>query len=201
MTRGHGATAASRTGGLELSTAAAMLEAAQCAVPAAAGARRNIATPGAIVSVFRTSRVLSATVTAVFDAIRDPQRLARWWGPDGFTNEFDVFEFAPGGRWQFTMVGPDGKRYRNESAFADIVPGARVRIDHISPPRFVLTIALTPAGSGTHLSWEQAFEDPAVAASVRRIVEPANEQNLDRLAAELRTGGEGGGEGGGEAGA
>ena len=151
-------------------------------------------------SVFRTSRVLSATVTAVFDAIRDPQRLARWWGPDGFTNEFDVFEFAPGGRWQFTMVGPDGKRYRNESAFADIVPGARVRIDHISPPRFVLTIALTPAGSGTHLSWEQAFEDPAVAASVRRIVEPANEQNLDRLAAELRTGGEGGGEGGGEAG-
>ena len=84
-------------------------------------------------SVFRTSRVLSATVTAVFDAIRDPQRLARWWGPDGFTNEFDVFEFAPGGRWQFTMVGPDGKRYRNESAFADIVPGARVRIvrDHV----------------------------------------------------------------------
>jgi uncharacterized protein YndB with AHSA1/START domain len=142
------------------------------------------------VSVFRTSRDYSATAAAVFDAIRDPQRLARWWGPDGFTNEFDVFEFTPGGRWQFTMVGPDGKRYRNESVFAEIVPDARVRIDHISPPRFALTIALTPGDGGTHLAWEQAFEDPAVAASVRHIVEPSNEQNLDRLAAELRTGGE-----------
>lgn len=139
-------------------------------------------------SVFRTSRAFPAMPAAVFDAIRDPRRLARWWGPEGFSNEFDVFEFAPGGRWQFTMVGPDGRRYRNESVFAGIVPDAQVRIDHVSPPRFVLTIALTPAGDATHLSWEQAFEDPAVAESVRHIVEPANEQNLDRLAAELRAG-------------
>jgi len=143
------------------------------------------------VSVFRTSRAFPASAAAVFDAIRDARRLARWWGPAGFANEFDVFEFAPGGRWQFTMVGPDGKRYRNESVFAEIVPDTRVRIDHVSAPRFVLTIALTPTEDGTHLAWEQAFEDPAVAQSVRHIVEPANEQNLDRLAAELRAGAQG----------
>ena len=140
-------------------------------------------------SVFRTSRVLPATPADVFGAIRDPQRLARWWGPDGFANEFDVFEFRPGGRWQFTMIGPDGRRQRNESVFAQIAPDAKVRIDHVSAPRFVLTIELAASGTGTHLSWEQAFEDPAVAQSVRHIVEPANEQNLDRLAAELRAGG------------
>jgi hypothetical protein len=40
-----------------------------------------------------TSRTVAATPAAVFDAIRDPARLARWWGPAGFRNHFSVFEF------------------------------------------------------------------------------------------------------------
>jgi hypothetical protein len=32
------------------------------------------------------------------------------------------------------------------------------------------------------------FDNPEVAAAVRHIVEPANEQNLARLAAEVATG-------------
>ncbi|WP_197970757.1 hypothetical protein [Denitratisoma oestradiolicum] len=34
--------------------------------------------------------------------------------------------------------------------------------------------------------WEQAFADASVASAVRPIVVPANEQNLDRLSAEVR---------------
>ncbi|MGV8825206.1 hypothetical protein [Methylibium petroleiphilum] len=49
-------------------------------------------------STFRTSRELPFSTTTVFGAIRDPQRLARWWGPAGFTNSFQTFEFVPGGR-------------------------------------------------------------------------------------------------------
>lgn len=60
---------------------------------------------------FTTRRLLAASTAAVFAAIQDPQRLARWWGPDGFTNQIDIFEFRPGGRWVFTMVGPDGTAY------------------------------------------------------------------------------------------
>jgi len=140
-------------------------------------------------TVFRTSRQLPAAPGAVFAAIADPARLARWWGPAGFTNTFETFDFTPGGRWQFVMHGPDGKDYPNLSEFDAIEPDALVRIRHISAPHFVLTISLTAAAHGTLVSWEQAFADPQVAEAVRPIVEPANEQNLDRLAAEVATSG------------
>ena len=66
-------------------------------------------------STFTTSRQLAAIPSAVFAAINDPVRLARWWGPAGFSNRFDVFEFQAGGKWFFTMIGPDGKVYPNEA--------------------------------------------------------------------------------------
>ena len=38
---------------------------------------------------------------------------------------------------------------------------------------------------GTLVSWSQGFENPDVAKSIEHIVVPANEQNLDRLIAEV----------------
>jgi uncharacterized protein YndB with AHSA1/START domain len=136
-------------------------------------------------TIFQTSRDIEATPAAVFAAIEDPVRLARWWGPAGFGNSFEVCEFKPGGRWKFTMHGPDGSSYANESVFAEIEPDRKVVIDHVCQPFFRLTVELLPTLAGTRLTWVQAFADPAVAESVRHIVEPANEQNLDRLAAEV----------------
>jgi hypothetical protein len=40
-------------------------------------------------------------------------------------------------------------------------------------------------GASTLLRGRQAFDDPAVATAFRHIIEPANEQNLDRLQAAL----------------
>ncbi|MDB6061754.1 MAG: polyketide cyclase [Verrucomicrobiaceae bacterium] len=137
-------------------------------------------------TTFTTSRELAANRTAVFAAIKDPARLATWWGPNGFSNRFDVFEFKPGGKWVFAMIGPDGKTYANESVFTSIETDARVVIQHISPPQFQLTITLEKSSNGTRVIWEQAFADAAVANAVRHIVEPANEQNLDRLSAEVQ---------------
>ena len=136
-------------------------------------------------SVFHTSREFPAPPDAVFAAISDRECLARWWGPAGFTNTFEAFEFAPGGRWKFMMHGPDGTDYPNEARFEEIVPGAKVVVRHVNAPHFQLTIALSPSASGTSLTWTQSFDDPRVAEAVRHIVEPSNEQNLDRLAAEL----------------
>lgn len=142
-------------------------------------------------TTFRTSRELPFPADAVFDAIRTPARLARWWGPSGFTNSFRVFEFRPGGRWSFTMHGPKGANHPNESEFVEIVPGALVRIRHVSPPQFVLSIVLAPRSYGTLVTWEQVFADAQLGESLRPVVEPANEQNLDRLAAELAAAAEG----------
>lgn len=136
-------------------------------------------------NTFSTSRTFPATPAEVFAAMRDGERLARWWGPHGFSNRFEVFDFQPGGRWVFEMIGPNGEAYPNESVFSAIAPDRHVVIRHVCQPHFTLTITLMPSGSGTLLHWEQVFDDPSVAQAVRHIVEPANEQNLDRLAAEL----------------
>ena len=136
-------------------------------------------------TTFRTSRDIPASPDQVFAAFSDPQRLARWWGPAGFSNTFDVCEFEPGGRWSFVMHGPDGKSYPNESVFAEVEPPTKVVVQHVSRPRYRLVITLAPAAGGTTVSWAQTFESAETARSLERIVVPANEQNLDRLASEV----------------
>ena len=138
---------------------------------------------------FCTSREIAADPSRVFAAFKDPARFAAWWGPAGFTNTFDVCEFKAGGLWSYVMHGPDGKTYRNESVFRELEPDRRLVIDHVSLPRYVLTVTLQPTDSGgTLVEWNQAFEKPEVARAIAHIVVPANEQNLDRLTAEvLRT--------------
>ena len=133
----------------------------------------------------RTSREIPASPEQVFAAFSDPQRLARWWGPAGFTNTFDVCEFQPGGRWEFVMHGPDGAHYPNQSLFAEIEAPSRVVVEHVSAPKFRLTVTLAPSTGGTTVAWAQAFESAEVASRVEQVVVPANEQNLDRLTAEV----------------
>jgi len=140
-------------------------------------------------TAFQTSRQLASGPAAVFAAFSDASRLARWWGPAGFHNTFEICDFQPGGRWKFTMHGPDGTAYANESVFTEIERDRKVVIDHTCQPFFRLTVELLPTANGTQLNWIQVFADPAVAEAVRHIVEPANEQNLDRLTAELAGGG------------
>ncbi len=142
-------------------------------------------------SAFQSSREIPATPQQIFAAISDPARLARWWGPAGFTNTFDVCEFKPGGKWSFTMHGPDGANYPNESVFVEIDPPRRVVIRHTCEPLFTLTITLAPSTAGTTLTWLQEFENADFARRMEHILRPANEQNLDRLTVEVlhRSGG------------
>lgn len=136
-------------------------------------------------AVLGTERVFSANSRKVFAAFERPEQLARWWGPEGFTNTFEQFEFRPGGRWVFVMHAPNGVNYPNESRFREIQPDFRIVIEHVMQPWFTLTVMLTPLGEKTHLAWDQEFESPEVAVRLRPLCETANEQNLDRLAALL----------------
>ena len=136
-------------------------------------------------TTFNTSREIPATTEEVFAAFSHPERLARWWGPAGFTNTFSLCEFKNGGRWSFIMHGPQGKHHRNESVFVEIEPPRKIVIQHVSEPKFRLTILLASSSSGTVVSWSQTFESSEVASRIEHIVVPANEQNLDRLSVEV----------------
>jgi len=136
-------------------------------------------------AVLSNERVLPASPREVFAAFENSKTLAQWWGPNGFTNTFEQFEFRPGGKWVFTMHGPNGANYANESVFREIQPDSKIVIEHVSAPWFTLTVTLTPRGEQMHLRWDQQFESADVAERMRPLCKAANEQNLDRLQAVL----------------
>ncbi len=138
--------------------------------------------PGAVLSA---ERLIAAKPRAIFAAFENPDSLAKWWGPNGFTNTFEQFEFKPGGRWVFVMHGPNGANYPNESVFREIQPDSKIVIEHVVQPLFTLTVKLAARGEQTHLTWDQEFESPEVAEKLRPICDPGNEQNLERLQALL----------------
>ena len=136
--------------------------------------------------IIQTQRTVPYTPDEVYAAFADPSRLAKWWGPKDFINTFETFEFKVGGSWRFVMHGPDGSNYSNASVFRELEAGKKIVIQHVSPPHFTLSVSLLPDKTGTQVLWVQEFEDPKVAASIRHIAEPGNEQNLDRLHMHLR---------------
>jgi uncharacterized protein YndB with AHSA1/START domain len=138
--------------------------------------------------IFLAQRIFPFTAAQIFAAFANADQLASWWGPDGFSNTFEVFEFEPQGRWNLVMHGPDGTSYPNEQLFLEVSP-QRIVIEHVCAPFFTLTVTLlelaTGGGDQTNLTWLQAFDDPQLAASIEHIIVPANEQNLNRLHAVL----------------
>jgi len=68
----------------------------------------------------------------------EPQHLAQWWGPHGFTNPECSIEPRPGGRLRILMRSLDGQEYLNVGIVQVAEP----------PERLVFTIALlNPDGS------------------------------------------------------
>ena len=121
-------------------------------------------------------RLIAASPARVFAAMSDPERVARWWGPAGFTNTIHQYEFVEGGTWLLTMHGPDGRNYPNESRFTRIVRDQLFEIEHLNGHHFLLTLELHPQGEGTDVTWRQTFdtiEHYKAAGGVRRCSQRA----------------------------
>lgn len=134
-----------------------------------------------------TTRVIDAPRARVFEAFSDPDHLVHWWGPKGFTNTFEELDLRPGGAWRFVMHGPNGADYRNESVFVEVVPPERLVFDHVSGPRFRMTITLAEEAGRTRLVWRMRFATAGDYEKVKGFAPEANEQNLDKLEAQLAT--------------
>jgi uncharacterized protein YndB with AHSA1/START domain len=130
-------------------------------------------------------RLIDAPRERVFKAFSDPAHLARWWGPNGFSSTFDEFDLRPGGAWRLVMHGPDGANYPNESVFVEVVEPERIVLEHLSEHHFQLTITFEAREAKTLVGWRQVFDTEAERQRIAKVVVEANEQNLDRLAAEV----------------
>lgn len=147
----------------------------------------HLATLGAAIAKreLATSRRIRAPRATVWSALTNAQVIATWWGPVGFTNAFTTCDLRPGGEWTFTMHGPNGVSYPNQNRFVELHAPERWVIEHVSSPHYRLALTLTADGAETEVHWSQLFARAEDCAALREICVPANEQNLDRLAAAV----------------
>jgi uncharacterized protein YndB with AHSA1/START domain len=129
------------------------------------------------------TRLLNAPRALVWAVWTDPKHVAKWWGPNGFTNTIREMDVKPGGRWRFTMHGPDGTDYENEVVFTEIVKPSLLAYDHVSP-KFHVTVTFAEEGGKTRLVMRMLFDNKAERDDVAEkygAVEGLN-QTLNRLA-------------------
>jgi uncharacterized protein YndB with AHSA1/START domain len=74
----------------------------------------------------RLHRELPAPRPVVFRACVEPDDLARWWGPHGFTTPHIELDLRVGGGFRFGMQPPDGERFHLSGEFRKIEPPGRL---------------------------------------------------------------------------
>ncbi|MGP4001489.1 SRPBCC family protein [Streptomyces sp. 8N706] len=101
----------------------------------------------------RMERVLRAPRSAVFRALTEPQELAMWWGPDGFTIPRVESDLRPGGGYRIAMQPPEGDLFHLVGEFLDVDPPERLsytfRWEEPDPEdrETVVTLSLRDLGS------------------------------------------------------
>ncbi len=71
-------------------------------------------------------RELPAPRPVVFRACIEPEKLACWWGPRGFTTPEIDLDLRVGGGYRFGMQPPDGELFHLSGEFLAIEPPARL---------------------------------------------------------------------------
>jgi uncharacterized protein YndB with AHSA1/START domain len=127
-------------------------------------------------------RLFAVDPQTLFDAFADPQKLKQWWGPHGFTNRIDEFDFREGGSWRITMTASNGTDFDNHSTFREIVPARRIAFLHHEPMHiYTMEMTFSPESGGTRLHWRMLFEPTEENRELEKFITAANEQNFDRL--------------------
>jgi len=76
------------------------------------------------------SRLFDAPRELVWEVWTNPNHVAKWWGPNGFSTTIHEMDVRPGGKWHHTMHGPDGTDYPNKSIFKEVVKPERIVFSH-----------------------------------------------------------------------
>jgi uncharacterized protein YndB with AHSA1/START domain len=58
----------------------------------------------------------------VFRACTEPEELAKWWGPRGFTTPAIEIDLRVGGRYRFAMQPPEGNLFHLSGGFPEVDP-------------------------------------------------------------------------------
>jgi len=82
--------------------------------------------PGADPCEFVVARVFDAPRALIYDAWTQPDRLARWWGPAGWTLTVLTLELHPGGTFHYGMKSPEGFEMWGKFTYRELVVPERI---------------------------------------------------------------------------
>lgn len=138
----------------------------------------------------RIIRVYDAPVEAVWDAWTDPEQVAQWWGPRGFTLTTHSKDLRVGGSWNYSMHGPDGVDYPNMTKYLEVERHSKLVYDHGGyedrPPMFRVTVLFSEHGGKTTMDMTMTLPTPEAAEETRKFVKKAGgDATWDRLAEYL----------------
>ena len=129
-------------------------------------------------------RVLPAPRSVVFTALTEPDELAKWWGPKGFTTPSAEVDLRVGGSYRIAMQPPSGDLFYLAGEFREVNPPTRLvytfRWEDPDPDdrETVVTLSLVDLGESTQLIVDQGV----FATEGRRALhEQGWTETLDRL--------------------
>lgn len=102
-----------------------------------------------------------ATPRQVFGWMTEPARLARWWGPDGFSTPEALVDPVVGGGYRLTMQPPEGSPFHLAGTYLEVDPPVRLsytfRWEEPLPDDRETVVALTfhPVDGGTEVVLSQ----------------------------------------------
>jgi uncharacterized protein YndB with AHSA1/START domain len=135
------------------------------------------------------TRVFDAPRELVWKAWTEPDQLAQWWGPPGWTTPLDTItmDVRPGGAFRLTGISEDGTEMPQEGVYREVVEPERLVFEEPAKNNWhegaVSVVTLTDLGDGrtemvSHMTIQTTDE-------MRARAEAGIAGSLDRLAEYL----------------
>jgi len=136
---------------------------------------RADATTAAAERELAITRVFDAPRRLVFKMWTEPEHLARWWGPRGFTTISGAIDVRPGGAWFRLMRAPNGTEIRKHGVYREIVAPERLVFTYVTDdaagnpgPETLVTVTLTDLAGKTRLTLHHALFESVAARDDHR---------------------------------
>jgi uncharacterized protein YndB with AHSA1/START domain len=121
------------------------------------------------------TRTFDAPRSLVFKAWAEPERMACWAGPKGFTMTSCEMDPRPGGVFRLSMRSPEGTDHRVRGVYHEIVEDERLVytwawVDTQGKPghETLITVTFADHGEKTKLTLHQAIFESATARDAHR---------------------------------
>jgi uncharacterized protein YndB with AHSA1/START domain len=99
---------------------------------------------------------IKAPTAKVYAALTDPEKIVRWWGPDGGPTVSAEAEVRPGGHFRVVFRTEDAKEYTNHGVYQEVVKDEKLVFTwhHPEAPErdSLVTVLLKAVEGGTELT-------------------------------------------------